>query len=181
MLCTDFFCDFWVIPPTRIGIGSERGQVTASAGKEGGEILHLSPSQKAKVCRQFERFCKDVLECESIDYIRHITARAEHVITFSDLPEPVLEQLHTTDTYPSDMYLFDVYLFDVCGFHLPIHDDRLGQALLEIGVEGYSILLLSFLLDLSDRQIALLLNSSKSSIQRRRTAFFETLKSKMKE
>lgn len=116
-----------------------------------------------------------MLECESIDYIRHITARAEHVITFSDLPEPVLEQLHTTDTYPSDMYLFDV-----CGFHLPIHDDRLGQALLEIGVEGY-ILLLSFLLDLSDRQIALLLNSSKSSIQRRRTAFFETLKSKMKE
>lgn len=124
MLCTDFFCVFWVIPPTRIGIGCERGQVTASAGKEGGEILHLSPSQKAKVCRQFERFCKDVLECESIDYIRHITARAEHVITFSDLPEPVLEQLHTTDTYPSDMYLFDV-----CGFHLPIHDDRLGQAL----------------------------------------------------
>ena len=61
--------------------------------------MHLSPSQKAKVCRQFERFCKDVLECESIDYIRHITARAEHVITFSDLPEPVLEQLHTTDTY----------------------------------------------------------------------------------
>lgn len=176
MLCTDFFCVFWAIPPTRIGIGCERGQVTASAGKEGGEILHLSPSQKAKVCRQFERFCKDVLECESIDYIRHITARAEHVITFSDLPEPVLEQLHTTDTYPSDMYLFDV-----CGFHLPIRDDRLGQALLEIGVEGYSILLLSFLLDLSDRQIALLLNSSKSSIQRRRTAFFETLKSKMKE
>ena len=91
MLCTDFFCVFWVIPPTRIGIGCKRGQVTASAGKEGGEILHLSPSQKAKVCRQFERFCKDVLECESIDYIRHITARAEHVITFSDLPEPVLE------------------------------------------------------------------------------------------
>ena len=175
MLCTDFFCVFWVIPPTRIGIGCERGQVTASAGKEGGEILHLSPSQKAKVCRQFERFCKDVLECESINYIRHITARAEHVITFSDLPEPVLEQLHTMDTSPSDMYLFDV-----CGFHLPIRDDRLGQALLEIGVEGY-ILLLSFLLDLSDRQIALLLNSSKSSIQRRRTAFFETLKSKMKE
>ena len=57
-----------------------------------------------------------------------------------------MEQLHTTDTYPSDMYLFDV-----CGFHLPIRDDRLGQALLEIGVEGYSILLLSFLLDLSDR------------------------------
>ena len=138
--------------------------------------MHLSPSQKAKVCRQFERFCKDVLECESIDYIRHITARAEHVITFSDLPEPVLEQLHTMDTYPSDMYLFDV-----CGFHLPIRDDRLGQALLEIGVKGYSILLLSFLLDLIDRQIALLLNSSKSSIQRRRTAFFETLKSKMKE
>lgn len=176
MLCTDFFCVFWVIPPTRIGIGCERGQVTASAGKEGGEILHLSPSQKAKVCRQFERFCKDVLECESIDYIRHITACAEHVITFSDLPESVLEQLHTMDTSPSDMYLFDV-----CGFHLPIRDDRLGQALLEIGVEGYSILLLSFLLDLSDRQIALLLNSSKSSIQRRRTAFFETLKSKMKE
>lgn len=176
MPCTDFFCVFWVVPPIRIGIGSERGQVTASAGKEGGEILHLSPSQKAKVCRQFERFCKDVLNGESIDYIRHITARAEHVITFSDLPEPILERLHTTDTYPSDMYLFDV-----CGFQLPIHDDRLGQALLEIGVEGYSILLLSFLLDLSDRQIALLLNSSKSSIQRRRTAFFETLKSKMKE
>jgi len=176
MLCTVFFCFFWVVLPFRIGIGSERGQVTASAGKEGGETLHLSPSQKAKVCRQFERFCKDVLECESIDYIRHISNRAERVISFSDLSEPVLEQLHTTDNYPSDLYLFDV-----CGYQLPIHDDRLGQALLEIGVEGYSILLLSFLLDLSDRQIALLLNSSKSTIQRRRTAFFEVLKLKMKE
>lgn len=138
--------------------------------------MHLSPSRKAKVCRQFERFCKYVLECERIDYLRHISNRTEHAITFSGLPEPVPEQLHTTDTYPSEMYLFDV-----CGYQLPIHDDRLGQALLEIGVEGYSILPLSFLPDLSDRQIALLLNSSKSSIQRRRTAFFEVLKSKMKE
>ena len=62
-----------------------------------------------------------------------------------------------------------------------VREEERENVLLEIGVEGYSILLLSFLLDLSDRQIALLLNSSKSSIQRRRTAFFETLKSKMKE
>ena len=174
--CAPLFLFFRVILPFPFGIGSERGKATAHAGMEGGDFLHLSPSQQAKVCGQFERFCKDVLRHERIDYIRHTASRAEHVITFSDLPAPALEQLSTQDNYPSEFYTFDV-----CGYRLPIRDDRLGEALLEIGSEGYSILLLSFLLDLSDRQIALLLNSSKSTIQRRRTAFFEILKNKMKE
>ena len=170
------FLRFLVIPPTRIGIGCERGQVTASAGKEEVKSCIFHPPRKQKVCRQFERFCKDVLECESIDYIRHITARAEHVITFSDLPEPVLEQLHTTDTYPSDMYLFDV-----CGFHLPIHDDRLGQAL--FGDRGGRLQHPAALLPAgserpTDRPAPQQFQIFDSAPQ---NSIFETLKSKMKE
>lgn len=138
--------------------------------------MQLSPSQKTRVCRQFEEFCKKVLRGERVDYLRELMRRTNREVAFSDLPEPCIEQFYTQDSYPSDQYLFEV-----CGHQISIQDERLGQALLDLGVEGYSILLLSILLDLSDRQIGTLLRRSKSTIQRQRTGFLATLKSKMKE
>lgn len=138
--------------------------------------MQLSPSQKARVCCQFEEFCKKVLRCERVDYLRQLVRRTSREVSFSDLPDPFVEQLHMQDCYPSDQYLFEV-----CGHQFPIQNDRLGKALLELGAEGYSILLLSILLDLSDKQIGDLLGKSKSTIQRRRTDLLALLRSKMKE
>lgn len=116
-----------------------------------------------------------MLRAERADYLRQLTRRLQHEVPFSDLPDPVIDQLHTLDVYPSDRYLFDVY-----GHQVPIENDRLVQALLELGAESYSILLLSSLC-LSDRQIAALLGSSKSTIQRRRNRLMDLLRTKMKE
>ena len=60
----------WANPPLTIGERSERGQVTASAGMEGGEDLELSPSQKTSIRYQFEVFCKRVICGERCDYLR---------------------------------------------------------------------------------------------------------------
>ena len=60
----------WANPSLSIGERSERGQVTASAGMEGGEDLELSPSQKTSIRYQFEVFCKRVICGERCDYLR---------------------------------------------------------------------------------------------------------------
>ena len=58
VLISDALWLIWANPPLTIGERSERGQVTASAGMEGGEDLELSPSQKTSIRYQFEVFCK---------------------------------------------------------------------------------------------------------------------------
>ena len=78
----------WANPPLTIGERSERGQVTASAGMEGGEDLELSPSQKTSIRYQFEVFCKKVIRGERCDYLRQVLRRAEQEVSFSDMPFP---------------------------------------------------------------------------------------------
>lgn len=49
LFTSDALWFIWANPSFSIGKRSERGQVTASAGMEGGEDLELSPSQKTSI------------------------------------------------------------------------------------------------------------------------------------
>ena len=57
----------------------------------------------------------------------------------------------------------------------------LAESLLELGAEAYSILLLAYCLDLSDREIAGLLGTSRSTVQRRRQHFLDDIRKRMEE
>ena len=166
----------WADLTAHTGERSERGQATASAGTEGGENLELSPSQKTSVRYQFESYCKKVIRGERCDYLREVLRRAEKEICFSDLPEGILMQMGISDDYPVEHYVFEIR-----GHRISITDERLGEALLQVDADGRDLLLLAYCLDLSDREIGLLLGTSRSTIQRRRQRFLDQMKQLLKE
>lgn len=136
--------------------------------------MELSPSQKTRVRYQFESFCKKVLRGERCDYYREQQRMSAREVCFSDLPTSLLDRICSTDDYPAERYAFEV-----CGHRLVIRSDRLAESLLDLGAEAYSILLLAYCLDLSDREIASLLGTSRSTVQRRRQQFLDAIRKRM--
>lgn len=165
----------WAKPAPGIGERSERGQGTTSVGTEGGELVVPSPSPKIRIQYQFEAFCKKVINGERCDYLRELLRRSEWESSFSDIPAAVLDKLYTLDDDPAEQYVFYVH-----GHPIPIRNDQLAESLLAFGAEGYSILLLAYSLELSDREIGELLGQSRSKIQRDRQRLFAELKRKMR-
>ena len=166
----------WAKKHSCIGERSERGQVTASAGMEGGEPLELSPSQKTSIRYQFEVYCKKVLRGERCDYLRQVLRLAKHEVCFSALPFDTLLQIGVSDDYPSNHYVFEAQ-----GHQISVADDRLGEALSQIEAAGRNLLLLAYFLDLNDREIGTLLGIPRSTIQRRRQRFLDQMKQLLKE
>lgn len=150
-----------------------KGEKTASAGMEGGDIM---ASPQTKVRYQFEAFCKKVINGERCDYLRELMRRSSWESSFSDLPPAILDRLYSENDDPAEYYIFRI-----CGHVIPIRNDRLADALLTFGDEQYSILLLYYSLQLKDREIVPLLGISRSKVQRDRKTLFEELKSKMGE
>ena len=172
VLISDALWLSWANPPLTIGERSERGQVTASAGMEGGEDLELSPSQKTGIRYQFEVFCKKVIRGERCDYLRQVLRRAEQEVSFSDMPFDTLLRIGMSDDYPSSHYVFETQ-----GHQISIADERLGEALSQIESAGRNLLLLAYFLDLNDREIGALLGI----IQRRCQRFLDQMKQLLKE
>lgn len=138
--------------------------------------MELSPSRKNSIRYQFESFCKTVLRNERSDYDREQRRRTAREQFFSELPTVLLEQLGAVDEYPIESYVFEVF-----GHSMTIRSDRLGEALLDLGTEASDILLLAYCLELSDREIAVALGTSRSSVQRRRQHFLSAIKRRMEE
>lgn len=155
-------------------IHDERSGLTAPAGMGGGVILDLTSTQKTQIRYQFESFCKKVIHSERCDYLRQLQRRSEHEVPFSDLPSAMLDGFVAACSDDVDICVFEVF-----GYRIPIRNDKLAEALLNLGAEGYSILLLAYSLELSDREIGEMLGLSRSSIQRTRTSLLGNLKNNM--
>ena len=138
--------------------------------------MALTPSPKKTVRHQFDSFCKKVLRGEARDYAKHIAWRSEHEVSLSELSE---EQINCT--YILDEHPFDYTQFDVQGYSITVHDDRLAQALAELSDEKREILLLSYFLDMTDREIAGKLNMVRCTVQRRRILSLKEMKQRMEE
>lgn len=136
--------------------------------------MELSPSQKKTVRHQFDSFCKKVLREEGRDYIRELSRRAEHEVSFSELSAEQIEQLYIVDEYPSEQYHFDVL-----GHHVAVKDERIGELLSTMPGTQRDIILLSYFLDMTDREIGEKLNLVRYTVQRRRTSSLKEMKQKM--
>jgi RNA polymerase sigma factor (sigma-70 family) len=154
---------------------SERGRTPPPAVREGGErLLELTPSQKKTVRHQFDSFCRKVLREEARDYIREISRLAEHEVSLSELSEEQMDRLYVLDEYPSEQRYFDVQ-----GYHVIVRDDRLAEALSSLPDEKRDIVLLSYFLDMSDREIGEKLNMVRYTVQRRRTSSLAEMRKRM--
>jgi RNA polymerase sigma factor (sigma-70 family) len=145
------------------------------AVREGGEkFLKLTPSQKKTVRHQFDSFCKKILREEARDYIRHISWRYEHEISMSELSEKQMKRFCILDEYPSEQFHFHVQ-----GINIALRDEILANALVSLSDEKRDIVLLSYLLDMTDQEIANKLNIVRRTVQYKRTNSLKEMKRRM--
>ena len=126
------------------------------------------------VRHQFDSLCRKVLREESRNIDKQLARRAVKEISFSGLSEQELGRLYAMDDYPSDSTYFDVL-----DYRIAIKDDRLAKALADLPEEKRDILLLSYFLDMNDREIAEALNMVQRTVQRRRTSSIQEIKIRM--
>ena len=85
-----------------------------------------------------------------------------------------MEQLSVCDDY-----FAEDRTFDVLGYIVQIASDELAEAIISLPAEKRNIILLSYFLEMTDMEIAELLNMVRSSVAYRRTATLKLLKELM--
>lgn len=136
--------------------------------------MELTASQKKAIQRQFDCFCKKVLREEARDYIRSMKRLAEKESSFSDLSEAQFAELSCWDEYPSDLSTFVVR-----GEAVIVRNDRLADAISALPSDRQEIVLLSYFLDMPDREIAEQLDMVRSTVQYKRKNALKEIKKKM--
>ena len=124
-------------------------------------------------CR-FDAYCKLVLYHEAIDYLREMQRRRDRELSFSDLSQTEMDKLYTVDRYPSDRFTFSSH-----GYDLHIDNELVAEAFASLPKDEQSILILRFVLDLTDEEIGRLMGMSRSAVQRHRTSTLKDLRIKL--
>lgn len=125
----------------------------------------------------FNGFCKRSLENEKLAAYRDMKRRQLREVTFSDLTPQEENQLYTYDSYfKNDEAEQSFY---VAGKEITAK--LLAEALHSLPDEKREAVLLYYFFDMSDVEIAKLLNVPRSTVQYRRTSSFELLKRYLEE
>ena len=122
---------------------------------------------------QFDAFCKKVLKNEARAYLRNMKRQRDRETMFSDLPQHELDKLCTVH-YPSDDFVFSSH-----GYDLHIDNELVAEAFASLPKDEQSILILRFVLDLTDEEIGRLMGMSRSAVQRHRTSTLKDLRIKL--
>lgn len=124
----------------------------------------------------FDSFCKKVLKNAARDHHKAAHRRYTREISIDSLNHHDLEQLYVFDTYFAAEYIFAVLDYDVV-----VTDEVLAQALNRLQPRKRTIILLSYFLDMPDREIGEALHMIRASVQYQRTRSLTELKKIIKE
>ncbi len=131
-------------------------------------------SHEEHIRHAFDAFCKKVLRNEARVYLVVLARKRSREISFSELPVEAMEQFSVWDDYFVDERTFDVF-----GHIIQINNDELAEAISALPAEKRNVILLSYFLDMTDKEIAELLNMVRSSVTYRRTVGLRLLKALM--
>ena len=129
-----------------------------------------------EVMQQFYAICKKVIHDTRVDCLRKLSRVDGRVIVNTELAMRELNQLATNDEYPTDMEIFHVLDFDI-----GIKDDMLCQALERLTEYKRDVVLLFYHMDMTDAEIARMMNKAKSTIVHQRVSSLQKLKQIMEE
>ena len=124
----------------------------------------------------FDSYCKRILKNEAIDCFREIQKHRQREIFFSELSEKEWKQL-----YMEDEYDLDTCNFRVLGYDVEVKDALIAEALNLLFDKKREVVLLAYFLDMSDTEIAKLLNLRQSTIHYHRTSSLKSLKEFLEE
>ena len=131
-------------------------------------------SHEEHIQHTFDAFCKKVLRNEARDHHDELARCRHREVFFSELPIEVMEQLAISDTYFTGDKTFGVLDYAVY-----VDNDDLAEAIAALPAKKRDIILLSYFLEMSDNEIARLLNMVRRSVTYRRSATLKLLRELM--
>jgi RNA polymerase sigma factor (sigma-70 family) len=138
-------------------------------------MVSTSNCQK-NIEHQFDSFCKIVIRNYVRDIYDKMKTQKKHLVSLESLTQSELEQLSITDIYDSDYFKIAVYNFEV-----HIADVLIAQAITSLNKRKQEIILLSFFLDMSNVDIANLLNLTESTVHYHKENALKELKKYLEE
>lgn len=132
--------------------------------------MKLTTDEHYKI-HAFDRYCRTVLRHEVIDIQRELKRQPENEITFSNLSEADFSQLARMDDYPIEQFIFRIM-----NEKISLRNNFLGAALHALSADRREIILLSYFLELSNKEIGEILYLPRSTVQYRRTMTLKELK-----
>ncbi|WP_040984501.1 RNA polymerase sigma factor [Oceanobacillus jeddahense] len=122
----------------------------------------------------FDSYCKKTLKNETINIQRQLKRQREVEISFSSLSEYELKKFLVRDDY-----LLDDHHFQVLGYDITLKNEALISALYRLSNEKREIILLSYFMSMTDKEIGIALSLARSTVQYRRTSALEELKERL--
>jgi len=119
----------------------------------------------------FDSYCKKIMKRTAIDIQRHTLWRSKHEINISEMSAQELAELAVTDNY-----FMNEYVFDVLGESVGVSDSDLAEALKTLPEYKRDIIFMSYFFDMTDEEIALLLNMARRTVAYQRTNSLKKLK-----
>ena len=120
---------------------------------------------------RFDSYCKRTLKNEAYDCYREIRKHIQKEVFFSELSEKEWEQLYMEDKYNLEAYNFRVREYDI-----EVKDVLLAEALKLLSDKKREVVLMAYFLEMSDTDIAKLMDLRHSTIHYHRTSSLKTLK-----
>ena len=131
---------------------------------------------KTTVEHQYDTLIKKVLIGEAKNARAELKKRRAYEVNFSDLNQQLFEKIGSCDEGP-----YENYLFEINGFDVIIRNELLAEAVTSLPERKRNIILMSYFLDMSDYEIADLLNLVRSTVTYHREDALEKLKRFMEE
>ena len=143
------------------------------SNEKGGENVEPNSREFYKQCA-FQKFCNTVLHNEACDTHRELRRHKAKEVTFSDMTLDEARQLHTFDEYFKGEIAFE-------RAGKKITPKLLLEAIRTLPEEKRKAVLLYYFEGMNDTEIAELFDTSRSTIQYRRTSSFEKLRKYLEE
>lgn len=146
----------------------------------GGDPMELSPSDRKRIEHQFDRFCKLILVCEMKDYKKMIVRKMAKEILFSELVQVYGYDLGKRKEIGQEE-IVDICSVRVMGFDIDIKNMLIGEAILSLTEKGRNIVLMSFFLGMTDKEIGNILNLGQSTINYHKNSNLKKMRKFMEE
>ena len=131
----------------------------------------MKDSYEQRIQNQFGGFCVKVLKNEARYIQREYARRREQEKSLDELTANELEQ-----TASKDRYFNDEHVFEVMGIPVVVTGNLLADAIAQLPEEKRNVILLSYFLGMSDREISERMNVVRQTISKRRLVTLNELR-----
>ena len=133
------------------------------------------PEFEKTIVHQFDSFCREAIRRGAGNAFRVAENRRKHQILLDDLDE-IASELVSADEYPSTCEVYRVMDQEIA-----IHNEKLANALNRLAATRCEILLMAFFLEMTDNEIALVLQIPRRTVNYQRNVALQQLNQIMTE